>query len=357
VVNLPVIAHGKLNDPFVAEQVLVRGDADFIAVGHQFLADPDWPNKVKEGRYADIRHCVGCNECLHVSQLGRIRNCAINPICAMEIDYPFIRAEQPRKVLVIGGGPAGMETAIFASQRGHRVELWEKSGALGGNLIPAGAPKFKKDVKKYLAYLIHTLHASNVIVHMNKDASVDAVIAGNYDYVALATGSRPQIPPIEGVEGKNVITGNDALLGEPLAGKVVVIGGGLVGCEAVAHIAETAEEVTLVEMLDDILRTVQQQLSNDQCLRQMVKDSKAFVYCGARATKITADGVEIEKDGKAMKIACDTVVIATGQRPNNELEEQLYDKVKNLRLLGDALSPRKIMNAVGDGYHYARTMK
>ena len=194
---------------------------------------------------------------------------------------------------------------------------------------------------------------------MNKDATAEEIIAGNYDYVALATGSRSKIPPIPGIDSSIVETANEGLLNkETLTGKVVVIGGGLVGCEAAVQASGTAEEVTVIEFLDGLLLTVQHLFNNDQALRQMIRDANIKTLLGTKVTRITEEGVEYEDaDGKKGTIKADKVLISVGYEANDELEEQLEGKVKNVRTLGDAVFPRKIINAVGEGFHYARIME
>ena len=239
------------------------------------------------------------------------------------------------------------------------MELWEKTTELGGNIRAAGAPDFKGDVATYTNNLIHALDRSGVTIRMNKEATAEEIIAGNYDYVALATGSRSKIPPIPGIDASIVETANEGLLNkEELTGKVVVIGGGLVGCEAAVQASSTAEEVTIIESLDGLLLTVQHLFNNDQALRQMIQDAGIKTILGAKVTKITEDSVEYEDaDGKKGTVKADKVLISVGYKSNDELEEQLEGKVKNVRTLGDAVFPRKIINAVGEGFNYARIME
>lgn len=356
-VSLPVLGQGKLFDPEKAEEVIENGIADYVVLAHQMLADPHWANKVKEGAIEDITPCVGCNECLLAGFSGKHYYCAVNPQCYAEKEYALPKPDgTSKKVLVIGGGPGGMSAAMTAAKRGFDVELWEKTGRLGGNLWAAGTPTFKHDVLRLITYMERQIHKLGVNVRLLKEATAEEVAAGQFDKVILATGSTPVMPPIPGIE--YAASANAYLTAQKKPGrKVVVIGGGLVGCEAAAYMKETADDVTIIEMLDDILATADHCLNNDQALRAMLAERNITAICSAKVTRITPDSVTYIKDGKEASIDCDTVMIAAGYRANNQLEEALEGFVKDLTVIGDAEAPRKILTAVHEGYHAIRVME
>ncbi|MBU9739114.1 NAD(P)/FAD-dependent oxidoreductase [Diplocloster agilis] len=356
-VSLPVLGQGKLFDPEKAEEVIENGIADYVVLAHQMLADPHWANKVKEGAIEDITPCVGCNECLLAGFSGKHYYCAVNPQCYAEKEYALPKPDgTSKKVLVIGGGPGGMSAAMTAAKRGYDVELWEKTGRLGGNLWAAGTPTFKHDVLRLITYMERQIHKLGVNVRLLKEATAEEVAAGQFDKVILAAGSTPVMPPIPGIE--YAASANAYLTAQKKPGKkVVVIGGGLVGCEAAAYMKETADEVTIIEMLDDILATADHCLNNDQALRAMLAERNIPAICSAKVTRITPDSVTYIKDGKEASIDCDTVMIAAGYRANNQLEEALEGFVKDLTVIGDAEAPRKILTAVHEGYHAIRVME
>lgn len=356
-VSLPVLGQGKLFDPEKAEEVIENGIADYVVLAHQMLADPHWANKVKEGAIEDITPCVGCNECLLAGFSGKHYYCAVNPQCYAEKEYALPKPDgTSKKVLVIGGGPGGMSAAMTAAKRGFDVELWEKTGRLGGNLWAAGTPTFKHDVLRLITYMERQIHKLGVNVRLLKEATAEEVAAGQFDKVILAAGSTPVMPPIPGIE--YAASANAYLTAQKKPGKkVVVIGGGLVGCEAAAYMKETADEVTIIEMLDDILATADHCLNNDQALRAMLAERNIPAICSAKVTRITPDSVTYVKDGKEASIDCDTVMIAAGYRANNQLEEALEGFVKDLTVIGDAEAPRKILTAVHEGYHAIRVME
>lgn len=354
VVSIPVITQGKLADPDRANAVIKEGIADVVGLGHQMLADAYWPQKVKEEKFEDITPCIGCNECMYTSRNGQYRHCAVNPLCYHEKDYPLVPAEKPKKVLVIGGGPGGMTAARTAALRGHNVTLWEKESFLGGNMVAAGAPDFKSDVKKFEEYLIRKTREAGVNIVLNKTVTVDEVLTAGFDAVILAAGSRNFIPPIKGIDGPNVLTANDAMCGAPLTGKVLVIGGGLVGMEAALQLDETAEKVTVVEVADAILKTLEENLNNTQALYNMIDNSKLEIVTSAAVTEI-GDGYAVyTKDGKEVKIDCDKAVVASGYRSNNEMDEVLWDKFDYYRNIVPEKAPGKIVQVVHAGFHAGR---
>ena len=357
-VNIPVIGHGKLHRPELVESVLENQQADFIAMGHQMLCDPYYAKKFTDNNYSDIRPCIGCNECLFESHKGLIHTCAINPQALREADYPLMPAEEEKNVLVIGGGPGGMAAAITAKLRGHHVTLWEKKARLGGNLLSAGAPSFKQDVLKYNQYLINRLRELEITIHTNLEATVDKVKKGHFDSVILACGSRPFILPVDGVNLPNVTDAIQVLNADtPLTGKVVVIGGGLVGCETALHINESADDVTIIEFMDDILATAAHCQNNDAELRNMIDKSKIKLFTSCRVKTITETEVLYEdKNNNLTATPYDTVVMAVGFKTDKSLENSLRESIENLYVIGDAVSPRKIYNAVHEGFHTARLL-
>lgn len=354
--HLPVLGQGKMMDPIKAEQAVQDEKTDYIVLGHQMLADPYWASKVKAGALDDIAPCIGCNECLLSGFSGKHYYCAVNPLCYAEKEYALTPYEGAKKsVLVIGGGPGGMSAAITAAQRGLDVELWEMSDKLGGNLWGAGLPTFKHDVLKLITYMENQVAKLDITVKLNKEATAEDVIAGGYDKIILAAGSKPLMPPIEGIE--NALPSNDYLTGIKKPGqKVVVIGGGLVGCETAAYMKEMAEEVTIIEMLKDILVISDHCLNNDQALRAMIAARNVGIIADAKVSKITKDSITYNKDGKEIILDCDTVIIAAGYKANNVLEDALDGKVADLTVVGDAESPRKIITAVHEAYHAIRVM-
>ena len=358
VVSVPVLGDGKLFDPKLAEKVVNDGILDYVGLGHEMLADPHWVNKVKKNQLEDITPCVGCNECLLSGFSGKHYYCAVNPTCYAEKEYALpADTGLKRKVLIIGGGPAGMEAAITAKRRGFEVDLWEKADKLGGTLWPAGGPDFKADVLKLIAYLETQCHKLGVNISLNKAATKDNIKGLDYDRIILATGANPAMPPIEGIE--KTVLATDYLTHQVTTGdNVVIIGAGLAGSEAACDLAGQGKNTVLIEMLPDILALANHCLNNDQHLRNMIKDRGVNVVTGAKVTKITDDSITYEKDGEVHTVSCDTVLNAAGFKPNNQLEDLLEEEYDDkVVVIGDAVAPRKILTAIHEGYHAIRVME
>lgn len=353
-VKVPVMSQGKMNDPADAEAALQEGKADYIGLGHMAISDPHWVNKVRRNETYDIVQCIGCNECLYAGFTGKILQCAVNPHAFAEDYYPVLPGDPNKKVLVIGGGPGGIMAAITAAERGMEVELWEKKNELGGLLLAAGGPKFKTDVLDYADYLVGKLYRSNVKVSLMKDGTPEEILNGGYDKVIFATGANPVVPPIDGIDNDIVIGANDILTNRAAYGKkVVVLGAGLVGCETACHCAEKADEVTILEMLPEILMKTKHSKNNDQALRKLMEDCEVKAITSAKVVQIKDNTVVYEIDGKQETIEADTVAIAAGYRSNTELYDALSNKIE-CAIVGDANVPGNILKAVHQGFNSVR---
>jgi 2-enoate reductase len=355
-IKMPFLIQGKLNDPDMAERVLESGTADMIALGHQSLADPYWPRKVKNGHVDDIFFCTGCLECQNYPEKIRCMSCAINPRTSMELEYEMKPAKNKYKILVIGGGPGGMNTARLAAEQGHKVELWEKQAHLGGNMNAAGGPDFKFDVRRYSENLQKQVLKSGVTVRMMKTATKDAVDEFAPDAVIVAAGSNPVIPHVPGFDGENVLTAVDLLANKRETGKnVVIVGGGEVGCEAALYLDHMGKNVTVVEMLDSILSAPMAPNAR-KGLEDLLKASSIKFFTSTALKEIKAGKVLLsEKDG-SKELPCDTVVMAVGFKSNHSLADELKAGPYKVFTIGDYNSPRKIWYAVHEGFHVIRLL-
>lgn len=353
VVGVPILGDGKYDKPDVAKRAVEEGILDYVGLAHQLLADPYWPKKVQRGQDEDIRPCIGCNECLLAGFSGKHYYCAVNPQCYAEKAYALPAPDgTKRSVLVIGG----MEAAITARQRGFDVELWERSDRLGGTLWPAGGPDFKSDIIRLIDAMALQCEKLGVVVRLGKEATPEVLADVRVDKIVLATGSTPAVPPIPGIE--NAIPAVDYLTHKVEAGRnVVIIGGGLAGTESACDIAPKAESVTIVEMLPDILLASAECLNNDQHLRKMVAQRGVRVVAGARVTAVTADSLTYEKDGETVTLACDCVLNAAGFKASDQLEDACLAVCEEVAVVGDATAPRKILDAIHEGYHAVRVME
>jgi len=358
VVNIPVIAGGKLGYPELAERILKEGEADFVSMGRSLLADPDWPNKVKEGRPEDIIPCTGCHEgCLKRVLEGKHISCAVNPSCGWEQGSMIYAADRRKKVLVVGGGPAGMEAARVAALRGHKVTLWEKTYALGGNLIPASVPDFKRDYKLLLDYLTTQIKKLGIATRFGIEVTPEKVKKMNPDVVFIATGARAIIPEItgveEGIEKGRVVLAADVLLGKKEVGEsVIIIGAGMVGSEIALYLAQKGKKVTAVECYD-ALRDMYWVNAKD--LKEKLDAAKVNILTHTNVLEITEDGLVIRTDGGETKtLKSQNIVLAVGLEPITDLADALVGELPEVYAIGDCVESRQILNAFWEAFRTAR---
>ena len=354
VVNVPVLCAGRMDDPDMALEALEKGECDIISLGRPLLADPDYVNKLRAGRVKEIRPCISCQEgCMGRIQEYSMINCAVNPQAARERDMAYAPVLTSRKVLVVGGGVAGCEAARVLAVRGHRPEVYEKGGCLGGNLIPGGAPEFKEDDLALAAWYADALERLHVPVHLNHEVTKEEVLAGDWDAVIVATGSSPKTFSLG--DDDHVYTASQVLLKEKDCGEnTVIVGGGLVGCETALWLARHGRKVTIVEALDKIL-AVNGPLchANKDMLERLVPFNGVEVVTGAKVKSyqngvLTAETAEGEK-----KISCNSVILAVGYREEDSLYRQLEFDVPEIYLLGDARKVSNIMYAIWDAFEVA----
>ena len=350
VASVPVIAVGRM-DAELAEQVLEEGKADLVAIGRRLIADPELPNKVAEGRLDDINPCTGCLECMERHLFaGQETACAVNAAMGREREYRIQPADKVKKVVVAGGGPAGMEAARVAALRGHQVMLFEKEPRLGGQLNVAAIPPYKDDILPLIKYLARQVEKTGVEIRLGTEATSELITESKPDAVVVAVGGTPTIPEIPGADRPSVVTVAGVLSGEAEVGRnVVIIGGGTVGCETAHFLAEKGKKVTVIEMLKrmaaDMLPMVRSRRMSG------LREKQVAMLTGTTCEGITEGGVIVTAgDGQKQTLQADTVILAVGYRANNALSKALEGKVSEVYCIGDSSQPRRIMDAINDGY-------
>jgi NADPH-dependent 2,4-dienoyl-CoA reductase/sulfur reductase-like enzyme len=320
-------------------------------MGRASLADPELPNKAAAGKFDDINYCIGCLQgCIGSLNRGNPGGCLVNPVTGRESELVIKPAEQKKKVFVAGGGPAGMEAAIVAAQRGHEVHLYEKNDRLGGQYAIGAIPPNKGEVDMFIVWQYNQLKKYGVNIHFNTELTVDIVEKEAPDAVVVATGGEPLVPNIPGKDRSNVVNANDVLLGKVNVGhKVIVIGGGMVGSETADHLSNHGKEVTIVEMLPEIAKD--EEAAVRYFLMKDLEQNGVKIYVNAPVKEILDDGVIVEIDGAETEIGpADTIVMAVGARSVNTLIEQLEGKVPQVIAIGDAVKVCKALEAVEAGY-------
>lgn len=354
-VNVPVICAGRMDDPDMALEAIENGTTDIISLGRPLLADPDYVNKLRAGKIADIRPCISCHEgCIGRIQEYSMLNCAVNPQACRERATMLMPVLKPKKVIVVGGGVAGCEAARVLALRGHKPELFEKGSRLGGNLIPGGRPDFKEDDIALADWYTHTLDQLEVPVYLNNEIAKEDILVSSADAVIIATGSEPRVFSLG--DDENVYPAADVLTDKADPGdKTVVIGGGLVGCETALWLAQKGKKVTIVEALDRILaKNGPLCHANSEMLERLIPFNGIEVVASAKA-KEYADGIlSVETEGGSIKdIECDSVILSVGYKENADLFAELEYEIPEIYKLGDARKVSNIMYGIWDAFEVA----
>ena len=354
VVSVPVIALGRISHPMVAEHILEHGKADLIGMGRALIADADLPNKAAAGNLDDIRYCTYCNTCIESLLLTGLR-CLVNPEAGREKEMTIVPAERPKKVLVAGSGPGGLEAARVAALRGHEVTLCEKASKPGGQLLTAVIPPGKQELTNAIKYLWTQAEKAGAKIQLGTEATPALVEEMKPDVVIVATGGDPLIPAdIPGIDKEKVVTAHDVLRGKvPVGKRVAILGGGMVGSETADFLGESGREVTIIEMLDDI--ALDMGPWTRPFLLERLAQSGVKKITGAQVKEVTDDGVVVVRNGQEETIGgMDSIILALGIRSVGELAEQIKGKVAEVYVIGDAKEPRKAVDAISEGSEIAR---
>ncbi|MBX4270054.1 oxidoreductase [Clostridium estertheticum] len=360
VVNIPVIVAGKLGNPELAETALNENKADMIGLARPLLTDSEWPNKVKKGNEENIRPCIGCHDgCLQRIFSHRPISCGINPATGREKIYGIEKALETKKVIIIGAGIAGLEAARVSTLRGHEVALYEKTNVIGGHIHEASAPDFKMEDRRLLSWYENELKRLNIDVKMNTVVTPDIIKESKADVVIVATGSNPvKLNFLPGMDKDNICCAEDLLLGKKIAGNtVVIVGGGLVGCETALWLAQQGKDVTVVEGLGDVIAagpTINH--ANKSMLKDLMEKYNVKIMTNTKLSGVNDEGVYLSQENKNITVPAETICIAVGYKSETTLFHEIKNSDAVVHIIGDAAKVANIMKAVWDAYEVARNI-
>jgi 2,4-dienoyl-CoA reductase-like NADH-dependent reductase (Old Yellow Enzyme family)/thioredoxin reductase len=353
VLTVPVIAGSRFT-PELGEKALEEGKLDFVAVGRGLIADPELPNKIASGMIEEVRPCIGCVRCIdNVSLKGGHLLCTVNPAAGSERENELRAATRRKRVLVVGAGPAGMETARVAASRGHNITLYERQSELGGQLSRAVVPPHKDNLRSLIEYFTTQMMRRGISVKLGVQVTSGLIEEAKPDVVVLATGATPIIPEIPGIDRPSVLTAERVLDGQQVGQRIAIIGGGLVGCETAEFLAEQGKEITILEMLDEMAVEVIPALR--ALLLSRLVDKGVTMLAGVKCQELK-DGslIIVMKEGDKRTIQADTIILAAGTKPNTDLFQALQGKALEVYSVGDCVHPQNVAEAMADGYRVGR---
>ena len=353
-VTIPTIAGGGNRHAEFCEKILAEGKANFVGMARQFLADPYWPQKVREGKTGDINYCISCLRCLFAPRGAYqvVRHCTVNAMWGRELEFATPKPAVKKKIMVVGGGPAGIEAARVASLRGHEVTLYEKGQELGGQLLIASRPPGKQKMLWPRDYMVSQIKKQGVKVVLSTEVTPDMVAKAEPDAVIVATGAEPECPDFPGIDSVDAVSAWDVLLGKAvLTGKkVCVLGGGMVGAETAEFLAEKHCGVTVVEMLD--LLAGDMEPINQRILLDSLAEHHVATLVRKKIVEFNAKGAVVEDIGTGEKqlIEADTFVVACGSAPVRALIKEIEAIVPEVYTAGDCREPRTALEAIAEGF-------
>lgn len=348
-VKIPILVAGRINDPVQANRILEEGKADLIGLGRGLIADPSFPKKTLSGELDDVRKCIACMYCQGKRNILELPiRCAINPAAGREKDTIPMPAKRRKNILIVGGGPAGMECGHTLSQRGHQVFLFERAPQLGGKLRLASIPPHKEEVNEFLDFLIKRTGKDKIPVFLNQDVNETTLRDVNPDVLVCATGSTPISHGIPGLKRESVYTAEEALTKNLPENRMVILGGGLVGCEVSEFLAERGKKITLLEKLENIGFGIDPRTL--KLMLQRISKKETTIHTSTEVLKIDQDKIFFkDKKGNEQVVHFEAIVLAVGYSPDDHLMRSVKDLTLETYSIGDCVLPRGIPEAIQEG--------
>jgi len=350
-ISIPVIVAGRIRSPAVAREALDAGQTDLIGLGRPFLADPDWVRKIEIGDEDSILLCAACHQgCLAQLRIGHGTHCMFNPFTGRESEIELTLAERPRRVMVVGGGPAGLECAYIAALRGHHVSLYERESQLGGQFLLAARAPFKQEFLDVIRYLSLMVKRAGVDIHRETQVTPQMILSAHPEVVIIATGGEALTIPFPGLFDTGWLLASDVLESADRVetASAFVIGGGLVGLEVADLLASQGKRVTVVEMLPEVGADMDT-LARSMLLGRLKKQG-VMIQTSTKVTELTKNQAIAEQEGNSIYFPIETVILAMGIRPNRELAGVLECSGLRMYVIGDAFQPRKALEAIWEGF-------